>query len=75
VAKTASAKEFVAHFLAAIVFNFSQFKGIVPRDKYFLRFLKSLTNSKNPSSMTLLEACSSFQVAACGSKSCSESRV
>jgi hypothetical protein len=36
--------------------------------KFLLASLKSLTNSKNPSSNPLQEACSGFQVAGCDLK-------
>jgi hypothetical protein len=38
--------------------------------KFWLAFMKSLTNSENPSSNPLQEACTISQVVACNSKSC-----
>jgi hypothetical protein len=37
--------------------------------------VKSLTNNENPSVNLLQEACSGFPIAACDTKSCSESRL
>jgi hypothetical protein len=42
---------------------------------FLLASLKTLTNSGNPSSNPLQEACFDFPVAVCDSKSCSESRL
>jgi hypothetical protein len=43
--------------------------------KFLLASLKSVATFENPSSNSLQEACSGFQVAACDSKSRSKSRL
>ncbi len=47
-----------------------------PNYKFLLASIQSLTNCENPSSnIPLQKACSGFPIAACNSKSCSESRL
>ncbi len=43
--------------------------------KFLNASLKSLSNYENPSNNPIREACSGFQVAACDSENCSESRL
>ncbi len=69
----------ITTFCMSTNWRFSQFLVFFLWRKFKIKFLlasmKSLTSFDNPSSNPLQETCSVFQVAACDSKSCSESRL